>query len=412
MSIDRCPVAHGTDFTDPDLIQSRLPLPEFAYLRQNEPMFWNPQTVANSSYDDGGFWLATRHEDVKAISCAREGWSSEENTAIVKFEGETVDKDARDIQKQMMLNMDDPHHAKVRGIVSRGVFTPRGVSKIEDALRERANQICIEAKAKGTGDFVTDVACELPLQALADLMGFPQEDRKQVFDWSNQMMAYDDPDFDVDPAVAAAEILGYAITIGETRKACPADDIITKLVAASTESDTLTTEEFAWFILMLAVAGNETTRNAISHGMHAFLNNPEQWEIYKEQRPATAADEIVRWATPVVMFQRTAQQDSEVGGVTVKKGQRVGLVYSSANFDETVFDDPHSFNILRDPNPHVGFGGGGAHFCVGANLARVEIDLMFNAIADHLPDITQLGEPSRLRSGWLNALKEYPVSYG
>jgi cholest-4-en-3-one 26-monooxygenase len=163
---------------------------------------------------------------------------------------------------------------------------------------------------------------------------------------------------------------------------------------------------------MLAVAGNETTRNAISHGMHAFMQFPEQWEIYKRDRPETAADEIVRWATPVVMFQRTAQQDSEVGGVTVKKGQRVGLVYSSANFDETVFDDPHSFNILRDPNPHVGFGGGGAHFCVGANLAKVEINLMFNAIADHLPDIQQLAEPSRLRSGWLNALKDYQVSYG
>jgi cholest-4-en-3-one 26-monooxygenase len=412
MTIDvpRCPVAHGTDFTDPDLIQERVPLPEFAYLRQNQPICWNPQTRENSSYDDGGFWLATRHEDVKAISSAREGWSSEENTAIVKFEG-TIGPDERDIQKQMMLNMDDPHHSRVRGIVSRGVFTPRGVSKIEDALRARANQICIEAKAKGTGNFVEDVACELPLQALADLMGFPQDDRKQVFDWSNQMMAYDDPDYDVDPAVAAAEILGYAMTIGETRKACPADDIITRMVAG-TEAETLSTEEFGWFVLMLAVAGNETTRNAISHGMHAFTQFPEQWEIYKAERPETTADEIVRWATPVVMFQRTATADCEVGGVEIQQGQRVGLVYSSANFDETVFDDPHSFDIRRDPNPHVGFGGGGAHFCVGANLAKVEINLMFNAIADHLPDITALGEPSRLRSGWLNALKEFPVSYG
>ena len=412
MSIDRCPVAHGTDFTNPDLIQGGVPLPEFAYLRQNEPMYWNAQTVENSSFDDGGFWMATRHEDVKAISSAREGWSSEENTAIVKFDGATVTKDERDIQKQMLLNMDDPHHAKVRGIVSRGVFTPRGVAKIEDALRARANQICIEAKAKGKGNFVEDVACELPLQALADLMGFPQDDRKKIFDWSNQMMAYDDPDYDVDPSVAAAEILGYAYAIGDERKACPADDIITKLVAATADADTLTSEEFAYFILMLAVAGNETTRNAISHGMHAFLQFPEQWEIYKRERPDTAADEIVRWATPVVMFQRTAMADAEVGGVTVKAGQRVGLVYSSANFDETVFEDPHAFDILRDPNPHVGFGGGGAHFCVGANLAKVEINLMFNAIADHLPDITQLGEPSRLRSGWLNALKDFPVSYG
>jgi cholest-4-en-3-one 26-monooxygenase len=224
------------------------------------------------------------------------------------------------------------------------------------------------------------------------------------------MMAYDDPDFDVDPGVAAAEILGYAVTIGEERRACPADDIISKLVA-SADDDTLNSEEFAWFILMLAVAGNETTRNAISHGMHAFLNNPDQWERYKAERPTTTADEVVRWATPVVMFQRTALADAEVGGQLVKEGQRVGLVYSSANFDETVFEDPHRFDITRDPNPHVGFGGGGVHFCVGANLAKVEIDLMFNAIADVLPDMRQLEEPKRLRSGWLNALKEYRVAY-
>ncbi|MCU1354995.1 MAG: steroid C27-monooxygenase [Acidimicrobiales bacterium] len=407
-----CPVQPGTDFTDPDTLVSGVPLPEFAYLRENAPMFWNPQTRANSSYDDGGFWLATRHADVKAISCAREGWSSAENTAIVKFDGATVGPDERVVQRQMLLNMDDPQHSKVRGIVSRGVFTPRGVGKIEDALRERAVRIVIEAKAKGTGNFVDDVACELPLQALADLMGFPQEDRKQIFNWSNQMMAYDDPDYDVDPSIAAAEILGYAMTLGEERKACPADDIITRLVAASTTDDILTSEEFGFFVLILAVAGNETTRNAISHGMHAFLQNPEQWELYKAERPSTTADEIVRWATPVVMFQRTAMDDVEVSGTEVKKGQRVGLVYSSANFDDTVFEDPHRFDITRDPNPHVGFGGGGAHFCVGANLAKVEIDLMFNAIADHLPDITQLGEPTRLRSGWLHALKEFPVSYG
>ena len=410
MSIDRCPVAHGVDFTDADRLQLGVPLPEFAWLRENRPMYWNPQTKENSSFDDGGFWLATRHEDVRAISSARDGWSSEENTAIVKFDG-SIGPDERAMQRQMLLNMDDPHHAKVRGIVSRGVFTPRGVAKIEDALRARAVQIVTEAKAKGEGDFVEDVACELPLQALADLMGFPQADRKKIFEWSNQMMAYDDPDYDVDPAVAAAEILGYAVTIGEERRACPADDIITKLVAASTESDTLSSEEFGWFVLILAVAGNETTRNAISHGMHAFLNNPDQWELYKTERPETTADEIVRWATPVVMFQRTATDDCEVGGVEVKKGQRVGLVYSSANNDETVFDEPRRFDITRDPNPHVGFGGGGAHFCVGANLARVEINLMFNAIADHLPDIRQLEEPKRLRSGWLNALKEYRVAF-
>jgi cholest-4-en-3-one 26-monooxygenase len=404
-------VPEGFDFTDPDVNAAGVPLAQFAELRHNAPIFWNPQTVANSSYDDGGFWVVTRHEDVKAISCAREGWSSEENTAIVKFDGATVDKGARDIQKMMLLNMDPPYHTKVRGIVSRGCFTPRAVGKITDALRARANQIVTEAKAKGEGDFVTDLACELPLQAIADLVGFPQDDRKKIFDWSNQMISYDDPEYEVDPAVAAAEILGYAMGLGEERKGCPMDDIATKLVTADLDGESLSSEEFAYFVLILAVAGNETTRNAISHGMQAFFENPDQWELYKRERPATAADEIVRWATPVVMFQRTATETVEMHGTTITAGQRVGLVYSSANFDETVFDDPHTFDITRDPNPHVGFGGGGAHYCIGANLAKVEIDLMFNAIADHCPDITALGPPRRLRSAWLNGIKGLPVRY-
>lgn len=407
--VERCPVVAGTDFTDPDLIQAGVPLPAFATLRQNRPLYWNPQTPEETGYTDGGFWLATRHEDVKAISCARTGWSSEENTAIVRFDGDTG-ADERAMQRQMLLNMDGPHHTKVRGIVSRGVFTPRGVAKIEDALRQKAEGIVTAAKENGTGDFVLDVASELPLQALADLMGFPQADRRQIFEWSNSMMGSVDPDFEADPQVAAAEILGYAVTIGEERKACPMDDIISRLVASADE-EILTSEEFAWFVLILAVAGNETTRNAITHGMKAFLDHPDQWELYKAERPATAADEIVRWATPVVMFQRTATEDAVVGETEIVAGQRVGLVYSSANFDETVFDHPHTFDITRDPNPHVGFGGGGAHYCVGANLAKLEIDLMFNAIADHLPDISALGEPSRLRIGWLNALKEFPVRY-
>lgn len=404
-------VPPGFDFTDPDLYESRVPLAEFAELRKNAPIFWNPQTRAESGFDDGGLWIVSRHDDVKAISCAKTGWSSEENTAIVKYDGATVDADAREMLKLMLLNMDAPAHTQVRGIVSRGCFTPRAVAKIEDALRARANLIVTEAKAKGEGNFVTDVACELPLQAIADLVGFPQEDRQKVFDWTNQMVAYDDPEFDADPAVAAAEILGYAMAMGEDRKACPMDDIATKLVTSDLDGELLSSEQFGFFVLILAVAGNETTRNAISHGMQAFFENPHQWELYKRDRPSTAADEIVRWATPVVLFQRTAMEDQELHGVLIKAGQRVGMAYSSANFDESAFENPHQFDITRDPNPHVGFGGGGAHYCIGASLAKMEIDLMFNAIADHIPDITALGPPRRLRSAWLNGIKDLPVRY-
>ncbi|HEY4853585.1 MAG TPA: cytochrome P450, partial [Streptosporangiaceae bacterium] len=192
---------------------------------------------------------------------------------------------------------------------------------------------------------------------------------------------------------------------------CPRDDIVTKLVHAQVDGGNLSPDEFGFFVILLAVAGNETTRNAISHGMLAFLDHPDQWELYRASRPDTAADEIIRWATPVTVFQRTALADTILGGQHIRAGQRVGLFYRSANFDEEVFDHPELFDIGRSPNPHLGFGGSGAHFCLGASLARLEIDLIFNAIADTMPGIRRAGDPVRLRSGWLNGIKRLPVSY-
>jgi cholest-4-en-3-one 26-monooxygenase len=207
------------------------------------------------------------------------------------------------------------------------------------------------------------------------------------------------------------ELLGYAMKMAEERQSCPRDDIVTTLVKAEIDGEHLSTDEFGFFVLMLAVAGNETTRNAISHGMLALLEHPEQWELFKAERPRTAVDEMVRWGTPVNVFQRTAQRDTVLGGQSIKAGQRVAMFYGSANFDEDVFTDPMRFDITRSPNPHLGFGGSGAHFCLGANLARLEIDLIFNAIADHMPDISLAGPPQRLRSGWINGIKHLPVRY-
>ncbi len=405
----------GFDFTDPDVLQSGVPLPEFALLRRTSPVRWCAQRHGISGFDDAGYWAVTRHEDVKYVSTHPELFSSNTNTAVVRF-NEHIQRDQIDAQKLIMLNMDPPEHTRVRQIVQRG-FTPRAIRSLADTLRDRARTIVEAAaaaarKGDGTFDFVTHVAVELPLQAIAELIGVPQEDRSRIFDWSNKMVAYDDPEYAITEEIgaeSAMELISYAMNLAAARKECPAKDIVSQLVAAEDEGN-LGPDEFGFFVILLAVAGNETTRNAISHGMHAFLTHPEQWELYKRERPKTAAEEIVRWATPVVSFQRTATRDLELGGQRIGAGDRVGIFYSSANHDPEVFTDPGVFDITRDPNPHLGFGGGGPHFCLGKSLAVMEIDLIFNALADALPGLRLAGDPRRLRSAWINGIKELRVT--
>ncbi|MXM62705.1 cytochrome P450 [Streptomyces sp. HUCO-GS316] len=407
-----CPaLPDGFDFTDPDLLHHRVPLPEFAELRRAEPVRWIPQAAGLAGFQDEGYWAVTRHADVKYVSTHPEIFSSYLNTAIIRF-NEHIERDAIDAQRLILLNMDPPEHTRVRQIVQR-VFTPRAIRALEDNLRARAYAIAQGALAQpGSFDFVTQVACELPLQAIAELIGVPQDDRAKIFDWSNKMISYDDPEYAITEEVgqeSATEIIAYAMNMAADRKQCPAKDIVTTLVAAEDEGN-LASDEFGFFVLMLAVAGNETTRNAITHGMHALLTHPGQWERFKRERPATAAEEIVRWATPVNSFQRTATQDTELGGKQIKKGDRVGIFYASANHDPDVFENPDDFDITRDPNPHLGFGGGGPHYCLGKSLAVLEIDLIFNAIADALPNLRLVGEPRRLRSAWINGVKELRVT--
>jgi cholest-4-en-3-one 26-monooxygenase len=399
----------GFDFTDPDLYAVRVPAEEFAELRRTQPVWWNAQRRGSAGFDDDGYWAVTRHADIMEVSRRSDLFSSWENTALIRFE-EGIERDAIEMQRVILLNIDPPEHTKVRAIVSRG-FTPRAVAGMRDNLRRRAESIVAAALAGGTGDFVTDVACELPLQAIAELVGIPQADRKKIFQWSNAMIGYDDPELVGEGTEAAMELLTYAMEMAEDRLTSPRDDIVTKLVNAEIDGTRLSSDEFGYFVLMLVVAGNETTRNAISHGMLAFFDHPDQWELFKAERPATAADEVIRWGTPVTVFQRTAVADTELGGQRIQAGQRLGLFYRSGNFDEGVFDRPERFDILRDPNPHLGLGGFGAHYCLGASLAKLEIGLIFNAIADAMPDIRRAGEPERLRSGWLNGIKRLPVSY-
>ncbi len=401
---------HGFDFLDPDRNVERLPIEELAQLRKTAPVWWCEQQIGKGGFNDGGYWVVTKHRDVKEVSRRSDVYHSGPNTALPQFADDMKREDI-DMQSVILLNMDGEHHDRLRRIISRG-FTPRAVERLRDELNQRAQHIVKTAAAEGAGDFVEQVACELPLQVIAGLLGVPQEDRAKLFRWTNEMTGNEDPEFaHIDARASSMELLAYAMQMAAIKANEPGEDIVTALINADIAGEKLSDDEFAFFVLMLAVAGSETTRNSITHGMIAFIDNPDQWDLYRRERPKTAADEIVRWATPVTAFQRTSVADTELGGVPIKKGQRVVMFYRSANFDEEVFEDPHNFNILRDPNPHVGFGGTGVHYCLGANLARMTIDLIFSAIAEHMPDLSSLGTPERLRSGWLNGIKHWQVDY-
>jgi len=408
MSIPNLPP--GFDFTDPDIYKERLPVEELAELRRTAPIWWCEQPIGKGGFNDGGFWVVTKHKDVREVSLRSEVFSSYQNTALPRYKDD-ASREQIEVGRMAMLNMDAPHHTRLRKIISRG-FTPRAIELLRDELSARAQKIAEAAADEGSGDFVEQVSCELPLQAIASLLGVPQEDRTKLFHWSNEMIGEQDPEFSQMNALGAAiEVVSYAMQLAEHKSSEPGEDIVTTLLSADIDGQKLSHDEFGFFVVMLAVAGNETSRNAITHGMIAFTEFPEQWQLFRRERPATAADEIVRWSTPVTAFQRTALKDTELAGTSIKEGQRVVMFYRSANFDEDVFKDPFKFDITRNPNPHLGFGGPGAHYCLGANLAKLTIDLMFGAIADHMPNLKPIGTAERLRSGFFNGITHWQVDY-
>jgi cholest-4-en-3-one 26-monooxygenase len=404
----RCPV--DVDLVDPDAFAQGVPFDAFATMREQAPVFWHDQP---GEWGDG-FWVVTRAADVQEVSRTPEVFSSWERGALLQVNNGLDPEEALATTRLLMLNMDPPEHSDYRNIVQRA-FTPRTIRNLEPRLAEFANEIVDRALEKGEGDFVKDVAAELPLLAICELIGVPAADRSTIFDLSNKLIGADDPEFRTAPEEsqdAMMQMYLFADGIAAARRENPADDVATKLLQAAVDGEALTQEQFDVFFMLLVVAGNETTRNAISHGMQAFFEHPDQWELFKKERPLdTAAEEIIRWATPVMQFQRTALTDHVLSGQRIKAGDRVAIYYSSANRDPSVVGSPDTFDITRVDNEHVAFGGGGPHFCLGANLARAEVRIMFDVIADRLPDIRRLGPPRTLRSMFINGIKELPVRY-
>jgi cholest-4-en-3-one 26-monooxygenase len=379
------------------------PFEKFAWLRDNAPALRHP---GMNDLDVEWFWALTRHADVVEVSRQFQTYSSERNGVLL------MERDNME-ETRLLTDIDPPEHTRMRGLVNRG-FTPRAIKLMSDNYIAVTEQLVAEAIEEGQVEFVTKVAAELPLIAIAQMMGIPVEDRSRVFDWSNRMIGQNDADYSGgldDAAAAAIELYGYAQELADDRRAAPRDDIISILVAAE-GNDALTEHEFNMFVLLLAVAGNETTRNAISHGVNALIEHPDQWELLRDNPSLvdSAVEEILRWSTPVNVFRRTATCDVELHGETIREGDSVAMFYASANRDERVFADPDRFDITRDPNPHVTFGGGGPHFCLGANLARLEMRTLFGELARRCERIEPTGEVKRLRSYFINGIKTLPVN--
>jgi len=377
-------------------------------LREEAPLYWHKDP------DGGGFWNVVKHADVRMVNRDNDLYSSEIGGISIFNPGEAMEKgDFVDQRGLNILYTDPPKHTRHRRLISKG-FTPRMIHLLEQFLAHRATLIVDNVIGKGEADFVEDIAAELPLQAIAEIMGVPQEDRHLLFKWSNELIGTDDPEYVGDPRVAAMELYAYAHELAAARGIDPQDDIITKLINAEIDGDRLTELEIDVFMLLLSVAGNETTRNATAHGMHAFLTNPDQFALLQSDVEAhldTAVDEIIRWATPVLHFRRTTTAPTEILGQEIEEGSRVVMWYISANRDEEVFNDPFKFDITRTPNDHIAFGGGGAHYCLGANLAKAELRLIFKEIATRMPDMRMEGEPARLRSNFIGGIKHLPVSW-
>ena len=387
----------------------------FQTLREEAPIRFFAEPVIPGLPTGPGFWSLTHHADVLHVSRHPEIFSSAEGGVNI------IDQPA-DFGEFFgsMIVMDDPRHARLRRIVSRG-FTPGMLKQVEANVETAAAQIIDNVIERGSCDFVTDIAAALPLKIICDMMGIPESQFQFCFDRTNIILGAGDPEYIPDPLSvipallqAGSELSGVVQELAQHRRANPTSDLTSALVHAEVDGERLTDSEIGSFFVLLVVAGNETTRNAISHGMKALCDYPEQRKLWMgdfDRLAPTAVEEIVRWATPVIHFRRTALRDTEISGQTIREGEKVVLWYNSANRDAAVFDDPFAFRIGRSPNEHVGFGGPGPHFCMGAHLARREITVMFRQLFRRMPDLQIVAPPARLVSFFIHGIKRMPCEF-
>ncbi|MGQ0575546.1 MAG: cytochrome P450 [Pseudonocardia sp.] len=391
--------------------------PVFAQLRRERPLSWHrpAETELLPDPDAPGFWALVRHADIVAVSRDARTFASGQ-----EFGGVMLEDVPEDILEaaHSILALDAPRHAKVRKVIS-SVFTPRRVATIEAQIRRQARAIVDDVAPLGEIDFVEHVSARLPMWTISDMIGIAEPDRDRVAAAANAMVGWNDPEFigDGDPVGVLMDSLmtlhTAAFELVEQRRSTPADDLMTALVQAEVDGVRLTDEEIGAFFVLLCVAGNDTTRQTTSHAIRALHDFPDQRALLVadfETHAAGAVEEFVRWASPVLTFRRTAREDTEVGGRPIAAGERVVLFYRSGNQDESVFADPLRFDVTRDPNPHVGYGGGGPHFCLGAHLARTQLRALFRELLTRLRDV-EVGEPEYLAGNFINGIKRLPVRF-
>jgi cholest-4-en-3-one 26-monooxygenase len=397
------------DLMDLDTFEADTPHEMFATLRREDPVHWHAEP------NGPGFWAITKHADVKAISRNPGLFSSARRGALLR----DPEPHMLAITQKIMLNMDPPQHRQYRNLINKA-FTPRMINGLHGRIQELVGEIIDDVIERGDCDFVEDVAAKLPMLAICEMMGVPREDRERIYNLGNQMVGFDDPELQPDGTImndqggeaAFAEMFVYASKLRNRALAEPRDDLATGLVTAELEGHTLSEEEFQFFFLLLLIAGNETTRTVTSNGMLSLIGHPEQLHALRTDPTllGSAIEEILRYAPAVHHFRRQATGATELRGHTIRADDKLIMWYPSANRDEEVFERPQAFDIRRTPNDHLAFGIG-EHYCLGANLARLELQEIFRGIATRMHDIELTAPPRRLRSNFINGVKAMPIRF-